>query len=107
MFDFAIACLRSIAALLLTLLLSGCVLPVVQSSSPLSTPGAKIFGAGDRTSDAGMVSASPLCRFGINVSSFPDNPFYVADFDLTPLRVGWYIDYRAAPSAPANNGAEY
>ncbi len=57
---------------------------------------------------------SPLCRFGLNVAASlslspgaPPSQFYVDDFDLTPLRAGWYVDYRAAVSAPANNGAEY
>jgi hypothetical protein len=49
----------------------------------------------------------PLCRLGINVSSFPDHKFYINDFDVAPLRVGWFIDYRAEPSPAANNGAEY
>src|SRR6188768_3146963 len=44
---------------------------------------------------------SPLCRLGINVSSFTNAPFYVSDFDVTPLRIGWYVDYRASQSAPA------
>lgn len=50
---------------------------------------------------------APLCRLGLNVSSFVDAPFYIDNFDIAPLRAGWYIDYRAAPSAPANNGATY
>ena len=57
---------------------------------------------------------NPLCRFGLNVAasfslspSTPPTQFYVDDFDLTPLRTGWYVDYRGAVSAPANNGAEY
>ena len=59
-------------------------------------------------------AATPLCRFGLNVAasfsaspSTPPSEFYVDDFDLTPLRAGWYVDYRGAVSAPANNGAEY
>lgn len=50
---------------------------------------------------------APLCRLGLNVSSFPNNGFYIDNFDIAPLRVGWYIDYRATPSPAANNGAEY
>lgn len=52
-------------------------------------------------------TGEPLCRFGINVSSFPDRAFYIDDFDIAPLRAGWYVDYRATPSPPANNGAVY
>lgn len=52
-------------------------------------------------------TGEPLCRFGVNVSSFPDHAFYIDDFDIAPLRAGWYLDYRATPSPAANNGAQY
>jgi hypothetical protein len=44
---------------------------------------------------------SPICRFGVNVTADIDN------FDITPLRMGWYLDYsaRANPSQP--NGVDY
>lgn len=49
----------------------------------------------------------PLCRFGVNVSSFTETSFYIDDFAIAPLRAGWYLDYRATPSPAADNGAEY
>jgi hypothetical protein len=45
---------------------------------------------------------APLCRLGINVTKAP-----VAEFKLSQLRTGWYIDYRAHVSAAHPNGAAY
>jgi hypothetical protein len=49
----------------------------------------------------------PLCRFGINVSSVTGATRLVDDFDIAPLRAGWFVDYRATLSPPANNGAQH
>src|SRR3954454_9298714 len=96
--------LRWFAFILFCQLLLGCITSqVAQATSPLQ-PGAAAV------TDVSPVSGetpAPLCRLGINVSSFNPPNFYISDFDIAPLRVAWYIDYRANPSAPANNGAEY
>jgi hypothetical protein len=46
--------------------------------------------------------APPICRLGVNVARRP-----AASFDLALLRIGWYIDYKALPSASHPNGAGY
>ena len=67
--------------LLLPFLLGTTVfLPLVSTSSPPGQP-------------------EPLCRFGVNGS--------VAGYDVTPLRLGWYIDYFANSNPARPNGAEY
>lgn len=43
-----------------------------------------------------------LCRFGVNVANQP-----VTEFDIAPLRIGWYIDYGANSSPAHPNGADY
>lgn len=46
--------------------------------------------------------APALCRFGVNVANQP-----VTEFDIEPLRIGWYIDYSANSSPSHPNGADY
>lgn len=61
------------------------------------------------TGDAAQLPAAttPLCRFGVNVDYAEVGGKDVSDFNLAPLRAGWYIDYLAqsAPSRPG--GIEY
>lgn len=47
----------------------------------------------------------PLCRLGVNALHGESNAF--GDVDLAPLRVGWYIDYRAYATPARPNGIEY
>jgi hypothetical protein len=47
----------------------------------------------------------PLCRLGVNALHGDTNTF--EEVDLTPLRVGWYIDYRASATPARPNGIEY
>lgn len=48
---------------------------------------------------------TPLCRFGVNATHGSSNS--ITDFDLSSLRVGWYIDYQANATAPRPNGIQY
>ena len=94
--------------LLLAIPLAGCLAP---QGSPLALA-MPLVAAGSyeqepQEAELAATDPAPLCRLGINVSSFAGAPFYIDDFNIIPLRAGWYIDYRAAPSPPANNGAEY
>jgi hypothetical protein len=89
--------------LLLAALLAGCV-SIQPSPLVLAMP---VLAALPQLEVKPEAEAEPLCRLGINVSSFADAPFYIDDFDIAPLQAGWYIDYRAAPSPAANNNADY
>lgn len=43
----------------------------------------------------------PLCRFGVDAT---DN---IADYDIAPLQLGWYVDWKASSSPPRPNGVRY
>ena len=45
---------------------------------------------------------APLCRTGVNITRST-----TTNFDLTDLRAGWYIDYRATAYATFANGAAH
>lgn len=49
-----------------------------------------------------MIWQQPICRLGLNVAKAP-----ASDFNLSQLRIGWYIDYKAHVTAPHPNGASY
>jgi hypothetical protein len=49
-----------------------------------------------------MIWQQPICRIGLNVARAP-----VSQFNLSQLRIGWYIDYKAHVTAPHPNGAAY
>lgn len=49
-----------------------------------------------------MIGQQPICRIGLNVAKVP-----VSEFNLSQLRIGWYIDYKAHVMAPHPNGAAY
>lgn len=48
---------------------------------------------------------APLCRLGINATF--DDPATLAALEPAPLRLGWYIDYRARTGAIPPAGARY
>jgi hypothetical protein len=53
------------------------------------------------TVEAAPAAAAPLCRFSVN---------FLGDewkYDVSPLRIGWYINYRADKTPTHPNGAEY
>jgi hypothetical protein len=43
----------------------------------------------------------PLCRFGVGATS------NIASYDITPLRLGLYVNWQASPSPPRPNGIQY
>lgn len=45
----------------------------------------------------------PLCRFGVGAQP----KVSIADFDIAPLRLGWYVDWKASASPPRPNGIQY
>jgi hypothetical protein len=111
-------------ALLLLLLfccavVAGCApaIPPVMApvmAAPVLAPVMAISHAANTSADSAATDWSDAaaaeslsCRIGLNVSSFPEQDFYIDDFDLNLVQAGWYIDYRAAPDHPANNGAQY
>lgn len=46
-------------------------------------------------------SPAPLCRFGVNA------PQSIAPYDVSPLRVGWYLTYGASATPARPGGIEY
>lgn len=62
---------------------------------------------GNGDAPQGPAATTPLCRFGVNVDYAEVGGKDVSNFNLGPLRTGWYIDYLAqsAPSRPG--GIEY
>ena len=98
------AYLRWICLIFACTFLAGCLAPpMLVATSPLQNVGTVSRAATQSIGD----DPAPFCRLGLNVSSFPPDDFYIDDFDIAPLRAGWFIDYRATPSPAANNGAEY
>jgi hypothetical protein len=65
----------------------------------LTQPGAAQSGA---QAGASKTSTLRLCRFGVN-----DAGHTGGDFDLLPLRAGWYINYAAELSPPLADEAVY
>lgn len=72
----------------LTLMAIGTLRPAVAQTSPVA---------------AAADAAAPLCRYGVNVIS---NQTFT-DHDTTPLRMGWYLNYRATPNTNSPAGAEF
>lgn len=57
--------------------------------------------ASAQSAEPAAVTPSPLCRFGVNTA----RP--IGEFDVSPLRVGWYVDYGASGSPALPNGAQH
>jgi hypothetical protein len=81
-------------ALLLLALLLAAVAGAWLARPRDSHPGAEV--------EASPLSTERLCRFGVN-----DAGYTGADFDLSPLRAGWYIDYSAQVNPPLSDEATY
>lgn len=45
----------------------------------------------------------PLCRFGVGAQA----EVSIADYDIAPLRLGWYVNWHASASPPRPNGVQY
>lgn len=58
-------------------------------------------GAGDAPA-----APAPLCRMGVNVNSYYNEPGIEA-FDTAPLRIGWYINYNARTEASRPQGMKF
>lgn len=57
------------------------------------------------TAAAAQQPHPPLCRLGVNALHGATNTF--DEVDLAPLRVGWYIDYRAVPPEAPPSGVAH
>lgn len=83
-------------------LLPGLLLLIAAISKP--TPPAVAAGAAAVTGVTAVTNPSddaPLCRFGVNVTND------INDTDLSPLRVGWYMNFGADANPPRPNSIEY
>ena len=45
--------------------------------------------------------APPLCRFGVNASDD------IGAYDTSPLRLGWYVNFRATAAGAGPAGADF
>jgi len=43
----------------------------------------------------------PLCRFGVGATG------NIADYDIAPLKLGWYVNWTASASPPRPSGSQY
>jgi len=77
---------------LMTLTIVGSLAAVVNGAAvPASSPG-----------EVPIVDAEgPLCDFGVNADGSIDQ------LDMSPLRIGWYLNYQASPNPSEPNGADY
>lgn len=63
------------------------------------------FGDGAVAQAAAVTQASaPFCRFGVNTPGHTNTP--ITSFATAPLRLGWYIDYRAMTTPAHPDGIE-
>lgn len=58
--------------------------------------------AGSATTDFSQQDAQiPLCRFGVGATDS------IVDYDITPLRLGWYVNWLASVTPTRPNGTQY